>query len=47
MYCFWIQDLWDTNKLKQGNDKHKIPGLLVRGEGRAQDEGWTQREWLS
>lgn len=33
MYCFWIQDLWDTNKLKQG-DKHKIPGLLVRGEGR-------------
>ena len=45
-YCLRIQDMWDINKFKQGNNNYKIPSLLVR-DGVVYDEGRAQRELLN
>lgn len=31
-YCLRIQDIWGTNKLKQGNDKHNIFKFICEEE---------------
>lgn len=31
-YCLRIQDIWDTNKLKQDNDKHNIFKFICEKE---------------